>query len=142
MRLLPAVALILLLGLLGAAPALADDLPPPVFPSGLPGPDDVPGGGSGSGSGGGTVKSTPGPTYVVTPGTGGTALPAPTTAPPSTPVKKAQVDDARHALDRLRQGSSSEVAGPTTATATAVSADDGTDWWLIGSGALLGLIMI
>jgi hypothetical protein len=135
-RTLIAVA-VLLLGLLlgfGVAPALADDLPPPVFPSGLPGPDDVPGGG--------TVENTPGPTYVVDPASPGTALPPPRRAAkqPAKPVGKAQVDDARRALDRVRSKPGSRVAGPVATTAAPV--DDGTDWWLIGSGAFLGLLLI
>lgn len=125
-RLLPFVALAFLLGPLSAAPALADDIPPPVFPSGLPGPEDVPGGGE--------VETTPGPTYVVTPSSEGTTLPeAPT---------QAQVDDARQALDRAatrQEPARADVAAPAAVTA---SPDPGPDWWLIGSGVFLGLILI
>ncbi|MBO9519888.1 MAG: hypothetical protein J7518_00005 [Nocardioidaceae bacterium] len=134
MRLLPAVALILLLGLLGAAPALADDIPPPVFPSGLPGPDDVPGGG-------GTPKSTPGPTYVVDPASPGTTLPAPgrtpTTKAPAarTPAKQPVTTPAPVGRKRATQ-----VAAPIAAVSAPI--EDGTDWWLIGAGAFLGLMLV
>lgn len=140
-RLLPLVALaVLSLGLLGAlvliteGASLADDVPPPVFPSGLPGPDVVPG----------DTKPTQGPTYVVTPDSPGSALPTPSKTGPSTTTPSAAVNDARSALNGMgtkeQPAMQSAVAGPVAATTSA--AGDGPDWWLIGAGGLLMLLLI
>lgn len=128
-KLLIVALAVLLLGCVGAMPAAADDIPPPVFPSGLPSPSQV-------GNDTSSATSTPGPSYQVTPGSPGTALPAPQT--PS----KAQVDEARKALARVRGNGrpSTEVAAPV-ADRTGNSQNGGTDWWLIGSALLLVLVL-
>jgi hypothetical protein len=79
------------------------------------------------------VDATPGPT----------PSPSPSVSPPS----QEQIDDARAALDRLRnQGRKTpatiaEVAGPTTADDRSVTSrisDEG--WWTIGAGLLVLLV--
>jgi hypothetical protein len=65
-----AVLLAASLAWLGAQPATADDLPPPVLPSGLGDPSLV-------NPGAATATPSSGPTYVLTPGSPGTALPPP-----------------------------------------------------------------
>jgi hypothetical protein len=125
---LPLVALaVLLLGFVGAGVAAADDLPPPVFPSGLPSPGGI-------GNDVGDAQTTPGPSYQITPGSAGTTLPAPDSA---------RVQDARQALDRLNGKSAPKttVAAPTAVNAVAPPVRGGTDWWLIGSGLLLVLVV-
>jgi hypothetical protein len=56
---------VLLVGGVGAVPASADD-PPPILPPGVTPPTVAP-----------THKAPSGPTYVITPGVGGSDLPAP-----------------------------------------------------------------
>jgi hypothetical protein len=136
-RLIVLVALAVLLGCVGATRAAADELPPPVFPPGLSGPADV-GNDAATDPSGPSIPS--GPTYVVTPGSKGTALPAPSTDP---------------ARDAEKAGVPQQVPGPTgeraknmvaaPAAAASGTGPDGTApdarVWLAASGALLMLIL-
>lgn len=147
-RLLVPVALAVVLGGTGMLPAAAADpspspsqtpAPPPplVFPSGVPGPADV----------GNTAAShptlPPGPTYVVTPGSKGTSLPAPTTAPtiPTTPTRTAVTPVPA----AVRTGS--PVTGATAAPVAAASPTGSTTLgpeakvWLAASLTVLMLVL-
>lgn len=132
-RLLLLVACAVLLGCGTMLPAAADDVPPPVFPSGLPSPGSV------GNSAGGSTPAPKGPTYVVTPGSKGTALPPPTTAlPRSAPVRPA----ARPAPARRAPASTAVAAGAAAADAPA-AANDGSEGKILlaAAGALLMLIL-
>jgi hypothetical protein len=73
------------------------------------------------------------------------AVPSPTLSPPS----QQQIDDAKSALDRMRNGGTTptsvltQVSGPTDpggdAAATPTISDQG--WWTIGAAALVLLVM-
>ncbi|MCW2755577.1 MAG: hypothetical protein JWQ32_2988 [Marmoricola sp.] len=134
-----ALAAGLSLGAVGALPAFADDAPPPMpFPPGISGPTP-------------TVDATPkpGPTYVITPGTKGSQLPAPVTVLPSS--TKPLASGSAHPTGSTRSPSPSpgstptlgvtEVAAPV-AGATAASSPNETDrWWMIGAAGFLLLVL-
>lgn len=121
----------------------ADPLPPPILPPGVTAPPD---------GGGNDVPS--GPTYLITPGTGGTELGA--------PVNQEQIDEAEKALSRApgkakgkapagtKQKSGATVSGPDSPArvqARAARADLAAPsplepWWLVGSGVLLLYVLL
>lgn len=118
---------------LGAAPAFADDAPPPpLLPPGVSGPTP-------------TVHATPtsGPTYVITPGSPGSRLPAPVTALPSE-IKARPTPSApsRPATPHPTPTAfATEVAAPLVATPAASSTNGADLWWMIGAAGLLVLVL-
>ena len=88
----------------------------------------------------------------VTPGAGPTSASTPSVSPPS----QQQIEDARNALDRLRDSRSASrssnashpsdpttltrVAGPVADTGGATSRISDEAWWTIGAGALVLLV--
>ncbi|MCW2857514.1 MAG: hypothetical protein JWR52_3129 [Marmoricola sp.] len=136
-----ALAACLSLGAVAVLPAFADDAPPPIpFPPGISGPTP-------------TVHATPkpGPTYVITPGTKGSQLPAPVTVLPS--GTKPLASGSPHPTPSTRSPAASPTAGSTptlgvtevaapVAGATAASSPNDTDrWWMIGAAGFLLLVL-
>lgn len=141
------IAAVVLAGLLLGVPAWTlsaaadDELPPPVYPSGLPDPgdigNDVPDGGY-----------TPGPTIVITPGSTGTALPRPTTSAPAGPGDPGATSTATTpgtpGSDPAGAGADGGPFAPGSASATPLEppADGSPVWLAVAAGliVLLGLV--
>ncbi len=118
---------------LGAGPAFADGAPPPpLLPPGISGPTP-------------TVHATPkpGPTYVITPGSPGSKLPAPvTTLPPAVTAHPSAPTPSVPVTPRPTPTvAATEVAAPTVASSAASSAAGGDRWWMIGAAGLLLLVL-
>lgn len=138
-RVLVVVLAALAFGGVGATPAHADDpLPPPIVPPGVTTPPD---------DGGNEVP--PGPTYVITPGSEGTEL--------GDPADPAQVEEAKQAAEKASgvpkkpgatKTSGVTVAGPEapaqvpTGQRDLAAAQPLDSRWVIGSGALLLLVVV
>lgn len=127
------LVLVALAACLGAGPAFADDAPPPpLLPPGISGPTP-------------TVHATPrsGPTYVITPGSPGSTLPAPVTALPSdvtahpTPSATARPATPRPTPTVVATG----VAAPVVAASAASSPNGADRWWMIGAAGLLLVVL-
>ncbi|HET6153156.1 MAG TPA: hypothetical protein VFE15_09370 [Marmoricola sp.] len=124
----------LLLGL-SVVPAWADGtIPPPIAPPGVTVPGSAGGG------------STPGPTYVVTPGSTGTGL--------GHPVGKAGLEQAKKADQTAKaKPGAPRTKGQRTATPVATPAEDGdvagaggggstATWLMVASGGLLAYLLL
>lgn len=142
-RVLVALVVAFALAAAGSTAAFADDLPPPIVPPGVTPPPDTSGN-----------DVPPGPTYVITPGTGGTEL--------GEPADQRQIDEARKALSRApgaaevptdttKKAPGTSVAGPKAPAGPQAAQGPGTQlvaaapldrWWLIGSGLLLLLVLL
>lgn len=124
---------------LGTGTALAEDLPDPITPPGITPPPD-----------GGDNQVPPGPTYVITPGAGGSEL--------GEPADQAEINEAKKAADTKAPGKGKAPAGTTKKSGSTVAgpgalpllpgerASDPTApldrWWLVGSGAVLLLVVL
>lgn len=124
--------------LAGTGTAFAEDLPDPIAPPGVTPPAD-----------GGDNQVPPGPTYVVTPGAGGSDL--------GEPADQAEIAEAKKAGTQA-PATGKRPAGTTKKTEKAV--DGGglmpvlpgqqseavttplDRWWVVGSGALLLLVLL
>ena len=120
---------VLCFGAAGLSAASADGTVPP---------------GVGDPFGGSNVPS--GPTYVVTPGVGGTKLPAPTD--PQHVTQQVRKDRAAaHQVPAVKPVAPAKVSGSTsgsTPASTSASSEANppeSRWWLVASGAVLALVL-
>lgn len=133
---------VLVLGCASATCAVADDLPLPQLPPGVPGPSEVLGGDVGG------LQAPAGPTYVVTPGSPGSALPAPQRPGATTRTDPSAVSDARKALDRLhgtrtpKKAAAGQVAAPLAPASATTAPDDHHAVWLVGAALLLLVVLV
>ncbi len=146
-RVLVVVLAAFALGGVGATTALADDtLPPPITPPGATAPPDTD-----------QNQVPPGPTYVITPGAGGSELGAPADPAEVAAAEEAAREAAEQAAVKAPKTPKKSTKKSTKAPGATVFGPQVPDqarpgsvpgpaaplgtWWLIGSGAVLLLVL-